>query len=100
MASGVTDIFQIVVLAAGTDALLGRASPQPVTGLLTREHTLELIHACVGKEQRRIVMRYDRAGSHDLMVMVSKEIQKPAPDFSNSHLRHSSLDKKFQLVGR
>ncbi|EKD36680.1 MAG: hypothetical protein ACD_75C01413G0001 [uncultured bacterium] len=57
---GVSDIFQIVVLAAGPDTPLTGNCPHIITFLLTHKHGLELHHACIGKEQRRVVFGDER----------------------------------------
>ncbi len=61
MAGGVADIVEIVVLAAGADAFLRRWSR--AVGALFRagEDVLELHHARIGEQQRRIVARHKRA---------------------------------------
>ena len=57
MPCGVAHLLEVVVLAAGPHALLvgGRASV--VTMLLSQEGALELHHAGIGEQQRRIVGR-------------------------------------------
>ncbi len=64
MAAGEADVFEVVVLAAGADAFL-RADGAGVGTLLgTEEDVLELVHAGVGKEERRVVGRDERGGVH------------------------------------
>ena len=62
VARGVADVLEVVVLAAGAHAALRgrRAHVGPL--LLAEEDVLELDHARVGEEQRRVVARA-RAGS-------------------------------------
>ena len=59
---GVADVFQIVVLAAGAHAALRRHRAGVGTLVLAGEHVLELHHAGVGEQQRRVVARNQRAG--------------------------------------
>ena len=51
----VSDIFQIVVLATGTDATLGRNRTSVGTQVAAQKHILELHHARVGEQQGRII---------------------------------------------
>ena len=53
----VADIVQIVVLAPGADAFLRRRRPVVRPPLLPGEHVLELNHAAIGEQQRRVVAR-------------------------------------------
>ena len=55
------DIFEIVVLSACSNALLRVDRARVVALAAAEKHILELVHARVGEEQRRIVMRHDRA---------------------------------------
>src|SRR5690606_29098014 len=50
MPRGVADIFQVVVLAAGTHATLAAHRPYIVALLATEETVLELVHAGVGEQ--------------------------------------------------
>jgi hypothetical protein len=61
VARGVAHVLEVVVLAAGADALL--AGGGAVVGPLVeaQEHVLELVHPGVGEQQRRVV-----AGHHGL----------------------------------
>jgi len=74
MARGITNVFQVVMLAAGAHALLcgGRA----VVGALVKaqEHVLELIHASIGKQQGRVIVRNEGARRNDLVALGGKEI--------------------------
>ena len=55
MPLGVADLLEIVMLAAGPDALLAGGGPGVVALLLAQERALELHHAGVREKQRRIV---------------------------------------------
>ena len=61
VARRVADVLQVVVLAAGADALLrrGRARVGPLVE--AEEHVLELVHPGVGEQQRRVVAGHHRA---------------------------------------
>ena len=59
--AGVADIFKIVVLAAGAHAALRARGAHVRAFLLPQEHVLELHHAGVGEQKRRVVHRHERA---------------------------------------
>ena len=60
MPRGVAHLLEIVVLAAGADALLAGHRAPVVALLQPLEHPLELHHAGVGEQQRGIVGRHER----------------------------------------
>jgi hypothetical protein len=74
------DVVEIVVLAAGADALLRvhdalHADERRRRVELAREDLLELVHAGVGEEQRRVVVRHDGARLDvDVGVLVLEEV--------------------------
>ena len=76
MAGGAADIFQVIVLAAGTHALLGRCCAPVLPGFLAQENALELHHAGIGKHQRRIIVRNERRAFHYCMVLLFEIIQE------------------------
>ena len=85
MARGVADVFQVVVLAAGADALLGRGGAAVGTLVEAQENILELVHARVGEQERGIVMRHHRAGRDDGMALGLEELQVLLADFGGLH---------------
>ncbi len=82
---GVTDVFQIVVLAAGTHAFLRGRCAGIRTLVEAEEHVLELVHPGVGEQQGRIVVRHERTGSHDLVALGFKELEELLADFGAFH---------------
>ena len=54
-------ILEVVVLAAGADALLRVHGPRVRTRSATQENILELVHACVGEQQGGVVQRHHGA---------------------------------------
>ena len=86
---GVADLLEVVVLAAGAHAFLRRRrAALPVRRRLgAEEHALELHHARVGEQQRRVVGRHERrAGQHG--VAVAREIlEKAGADLGGVHPR-------------
>ena len=57
MARGIADVLQVVVLAAGAHAALRAGGAGIGTRFLADEHVLELHHARVDEQQRRVVAR-------------------------------------------
>ena len=60
VASGVANIVEVIVLAAGTDALLGRCGSRVFAGFQSRKQVLELDHARVDEHQCRVIARNKR----------------------------------------
>ena len=54
LADGVTDVFEVVVFAAGTHATLTGGGPLVRTTLQAQKDILELHHAGVDEQQRRV----------------------------------------------
>ena len=77
----VADVVEVVVLSAGADALL-RVDDAAVLGRLGAEEVgLELVHAGVGEEQRRVVVRDDRRAGHErVAVLLAKEVDEVLAD--------------------
>ena len=59
-AARAADVVEVVVLAAGADALLRVGRPRVRRASPCRGRRLELVHAGVGEQQRRVVVRHDR----------------------------------------
>jgi hypothetical protein len=73
---GVADVLQVVVLAAGAHAFLRGDGPPVGARLGAGEHVLELHHAGVGEQQRRVVAGYQRARRHDLVAVLAEELEE------------------------
>ena len=76
VAGGIADIVEIVVFAAGAQALLAGHGARIVALFGAGENVLELHHAGVGKEQRRIVVRHQRTGRDDLVAVGREVVEK------------------------
>ena len=85
VARGVADVFEVVVLAAGANALLARRRACVGPLVETQEHVLELVHAGVGEQQRRIVARHHRARSDDLVSLAFEELEERGTDLGSFH---------------
>ena len=82
------DVIQIVVLAAGTNALLRVGDAWRIPGwlLLPEKNRNELVHPRIREQQIRRV-RQQRCRWHDRVLFLAKEIEKRLPDFSGGHDR-------------
>jgi len=90
MAVGEADIFEIIVLAAGADAFLGRRGARVFALLQAQENVLELIHPGVGEQQRGIVDWHKGRTAHDAMSAIGEKFQKCAADFVAGHRERDS----------
>ena len=77
---GVADIVEVVVLAAGPDHLLRGGGARVRARLLSGEDVLELDHAGIGEQQRRIVARHQRAARHDPMIVRGEIVEEGGAD--------------------
>src|SRR6185437_4126504 len=66
--------------AAGADAFLRGRGAGVVALLSAGEDVLELHHAGIGEEQRRVVARHQGRGRHDLMAMALEKSQERGAD--------------------
>jgi hypothetical protein len=74
-------VVQVVVLAAGPDALLGVRRPDVIALLKSQEDWLELVHPGVGEEQGGVVVRDDRAGRDERVpVLLHEEVDELLAD--------------------
>ena len=83
--AGAADLFQVVVLAARADAFLAGGGAHVVAFLDAQEDVFELVHAGVGKEQRRVVRRDERGRAHHAMPAAGKKVQKSFSNIVRSH---------------
>ncbi len=77
---GVADIVEIVVLAAGADALLRGGRRRIGPGFESGEDVLERHHPGVDEHQGRIVMRHERRRGYDLVPIRPEIVEKRAAD--------------------
>mmetsp|Transcript_91893 Transcript_91893/g.230998 ORF Transcript_91893/g.230998 Transcript_91893/m.230998 type:complete len:316 (-) Transcript_91893:265-1212(-) len=72
------DIIQVIVLATSTDAFLAVGGPSHSLQWagrvqLAHEDCFELVHACIGKQQSRVVQGYDRTRRHEVVLLLLHE---------------------------
>ena len=72
VAGGVADVLEVVVLAAGAHAALGAGGARVVALVAAEEDVLELHHAGVGEEQRRVVARDERGTRDDAVALARR----------------------------
>jgi len=85
MPGGTADVFQVVVLAAHTQAFLGGGGPLVPGLVLAQKDLLELDHAGVGEKQRGVLARDERRRRHYLMAVLSKKLQKLGANLACRH---------------
>ncbi len=77
------DIVEVVVLAAGADALLRVDGAAVGARAGAQEHILELVHAGVGEQQRGVFQRYHGAGGHKgVPVLAGEEVDELLTDLA------------------
>ena len=94
MTIGEAYVFKIVVLASGAHALLRGCRPQVVALFEAEENVLELVHAGVGKEQRRVVGWDERRGVHLAVLLLNEEVQELAANFGACQHGNSILNER------
>src|SRR5690606_10779327 len=82
---GIADVFQVVVLAPRAHAALCGRCPAVGPGVLAGEDVLELDHAGVGEEQRRVIARHQRRRRHDLVPFRLEKGQEFLTDLGGFH---------------
>src|SRR5260370_22398150 len=85
VAFGETDVFEVVVLAAGADAFLARNGAAVVTLLEAEKDVLELVHPGVGEEQGGVVHGDERGTAHSSMAFLFEEAEEHFADFVSGH---------------
>ena len=71
-----SDIFEIVMFPAGTNAFLGGGGPDVVTGLFGEKDPFELNHPGIGEEQGGIVLRNEGRARHNPVSPLCEIVEK------------------------
>ena len=79
MTCGVTHVLKVIVFATGTHTALTAGGALVAAFFLAQENILELHHAGIDKQQRRVIDRHQRTGRHDRMLACLEKIQKGLP---------------------
>src|SRR5207248_3099328 len=83
----VSDLFEVVVLAAGAHAFLrGRRAARTERRLLrSKKDLLELDHSRVREQKRRIVHRDERRARSYRVTIALEVLEKSSPNLSGEH---------------
>ena len=85
MAGGVAHVLEIVVFAAGAHAALAGGGAHVVALVATQEAVLELHHAGIGEEQRRVVARDEAGGRDHGVATFAEKFEEGATDVRRAH---------------
>ena len=83
---GIADILQVVVLATRAHAALRAYGAHIGPLVLAEKYFLELHHARIGEQQRRIVGGNEGARRHDRMAVRLEEFKKLLSYFATFHI--------------
>jgi len=86
---GVADVLDV----GGAEALLDAGGAAEVGHDLAQEVRLELVHARVGEQQRRVVGD-QRAGGHQAVSSLDEEVEEPASDLVGVHVHEPRVDSR------
>ncbi len=81
MPVGEAHVFEIVVLAPGAHAFLRRRGPGVIAFFQAEEDILELVHARIGEQQSRVVLRDEGRRVHLAVSLLDEKVQKFAANF-------------------
>ena len=73
------------MLAADPHALLRRRRTRIGALFLAQEGVLELVHAGVGEQQGRVLVRHERRARHDGVTVLLEVLQETTANFCGAH---------------
>src|SRR5690606_5254444 len=73
-------LVEVVVLARHADALLRIRDALVPLAVLAEQRRLELVHARVDEQERRVVVRHDGGGGHELVALRLEELDGARAD--------------------
>ncbi len=85
MARRAPDVLEVVVLAARAHALLAARGTHIVAPFLAEEDRLELDHAGVGEEERRVVAGHERGRAHARVALRLEILEEPFAELGAGH---------------
>ncbi len=88
MPRGISDVFEVIVLASGPDTPLTGHGTTVIPAFVPKEGILELDHAGVGKQQGRVVPGNQLARGYTLVAALAEELEKGSADFHTGHFFH------------
>ena len=80
----VTNLFQIIVLAAHAKALLGVGGTFPLSILIAQDDILELVHTSVCKHECGVVLNHHGSRRNDVMALLLEIALEGLSDFFTS----------------
>ena len=78
--------FQVVVLAAHTEALLGVRGSGELGGAVAQENVLELVHARIGEHERGVILDDHGGRGHYRVPLGGEKVQILLADFIRCHI--------------
>lgn len=84
VASGITDVLQVIMFTTGAYAALCRGGTAIAALIDAKENIFKLVHPGVGKQQCRIVVRHQGAAVHHLVALTVIKIEKRLTDLSGT----------------
>ena len=80
-------LVEVVVLAAGADALLRRNGSLVIAFFISQKHVFELIHPRVREKQRRVVGRQQRRRMHAFVSVPLKILEEFLSNLISGHTK-------------
>ena len=82
----VADLLKVIMLAAHAQTLLRVSHTTVFCRLIAKDDILKLVHAGVGKHQRRVILDYHRGRRHDMVAFaLEKVLERLAYFFGGKH---------------
>ena len=91
------DLFQVVVLAGDTEALLRVGHTRKFAGRVPEEDVLELVHTGIGEHQCRVIFHHHRRGRHDVVAFGLEKVQKSGAYFVRCHILEKLKLQKYNF---
>ena len=85
-----SDVLEVVVLAGHPQALLHRDGARVLGRRCAGEVVLELDHAGVGEQQRRVAVRHERRARDGAVTAVAEIVDETLADLGAAHRFHSA----------
>ena len=83
--SVVSYLFEVVVLAAHTEALLGVGTASRLRFASTENDVFPLVHTSIGEHQRWVILDYHRCTWYDGVSFRLEELFERVADFVSCH---------------
>jgi len=80
------NLFQVIMLTADAQTFLHTCRPAIASFFQAQENILKLIHAGVGKKQRRVIFWNQRRTRNNPVPSIFKKLKKGCSDLIGFHL--------------